>query len=62
MHVQPPGAPHSTAFEVDRVLLPSDHAQQQQQLLEGEVQSLVDSLYQGINATLLAYGERACAC
>jgi hypothetical protein len=42
-------------YETDKVYLSGDTLMQQ--LYEDEVSSLVDSLYQGVNSALLAYGE-----
>jgi hypothetical protein len=51
----------SQSFESDRVYLSCKTSEQQ--LYQQEVSSLVDSLYEGVNAALLAYGEcDMCAC
>jgi hypothetical protein len=47
-------------YETDRVYLPGDASEEQ--LYQDEVSSLVDSLYQGVNSALLAYGECGANC
>lgn len=49
-------------FEADRVILPQQQqhqgsGSQHQQLYQQEVSSLVESMYQGVNSALLAYGK-----